>query len=88
VSLTQKQTSPLISAGLGIGLLPKSSLQTTHPPVAWLRLNTPNACRTLTLAWRTDTYLSTAAKRFRDLATQQLRKSGPSEKVAARPLAG
>ncbi len=64
---------PLISAGLGIGLLPKSSRQaTTHPAVAWLQLNTPNATRTLRLAWRQDTYLSTAAQRFRDLATQRL----------------
>jgi DNA-binding transcriptional LysR family regulator len=31
---------------------------------------------------------ATAAKRFRDLATQHLRKTGPSEKVTARPLAG
>jgi DNA-binding transcriptional LysR family regulator len=65
---------PLISAGLGIGLLPESSRQsTTHPPVAWLRLNTRDARRTLTLAWRTDTYLSTAAQHFRDLAVERLR---------------
>jgi len=67
---------PLISAGLGIGLLPKSSRQaTTHPAVAWLQLNTPDATRTLRLAWRQDAYLSTAAQRFRDLATQRLSAS-------------
>lgn len=66
----------LISAGLGIGLLPESSRQgATHPPVAWLHLNTRHARRTLTLAWRTDAYLSTAAQHFREIATERIRQT-------------
>lgn len=67
---------PLISAGLGIGLLPGSSRAATgHPPVGWLHINTPNCRRTLRLVWRQDAYLSIAARQFRDFASKQLRRS-------------
>jgi DNA-binding transcriptional LysR family regulator len=65
---------PLVSAGLGVGLLPEVSRRTTdHPPVAWLHLDAPDCHRTLRLVWREDAYLSAAAQRFRDVAAQQLR---------------
>jgi DNA-binding transcriptional LysR family regulator len=63
----------LISAGLGVGLLPAISRQATpHPPVAWLHLETPGARRTLRLVWRQDSYQSAAARRFRDIAAERL----------------
>jgi DNA-binding transcriptional LysR family regulator len=63
----------LISAGLGVGLLPAISRQATaHPPVAWLSLDAPAARRTLRLVWRRDIYLSGAARRFRDIVAERL----------------
>ncbi|MEV0368928.1 LysR family transcriptional regulator [Streptomyces sp. NPDC050636] len=59
----------LIAAGLGIGLLP--TIARTDPsvmPLAWLRLDTPDCIRTLSLVRREDSYLSSAAARFRDMA--------------------
>lgn len=63
----------LISAGAGVGLLPAiSRTTTTSPPVAWLHLESGAAQRTLRLYWRTGTYLSAAARRFRDHTTENL----------------
>lgn len=62
----------LISAGLGVGMLPAISRDAVaHPPVAWLHLDAPGACRTLRLVWRKDSYLSAAARRFRDIAAER-----------------
>jgi DNA-binding transcriptional LysR family regulator len=70
----------LISAGVGIGLLPAMARQSTRPPIGWLHLDAPShldaqgnldarGCqRTLSIAWRRDAYLSTAARQFRDFA--------------------
>ena len=63
----------LVSAGVGIGLLPAISRRTTtSPEVAWLHLDTSAARRTLRLYWRTTGYLSRAAMRFRDLVLATL----------------
>lgn len=65
----------LISAGLGVGLIPTMSRRAaTHAPVAWLHVEVPNCVRTLTLVWWEDAFLSTAAQRFRDLAVQQFQQ--------------
>lgn len=64
----------LISAGVGIGLLPAMARQSARPPIGWLHLDAPShldarGCeRTLSIAWRRDAYLSTAARQFRDFA--------------------
>lgn len=59
----------LISAGVGVGLMPAIARQAaSHPPVAWLRLAAAGCQRTLSVVWRQDTYLSIAAQRFRDYA--------------------
>ncbi|HTZ43306.1 MAG TPA: LysR substrate-binding domain-containing protein [Jatrophihabitans sp.] len=64
----------LISAGLGIGLLPASARQaSTQPPVRWLRIRDADCHRTLWFAWRGTGYLSGAAREFRDFATRRLR---------------
>ena len=55
----------LISAGVGIGLLPAVARKTAeHPRVAWLHLDAPGCRRTLSLVWRADAYLSAAARAF------------------------
>ncbi|MEV0275169.1 LysR substrate-binding domain-containing protein [Streptomyces sp. NPDC050610] len=62
----------LISAGLGIGLLPAMSRGAiSHSPVALLRLDAPHCDRTLSLVWRDDIYLSAAARKFRSLAVER-----------------
>jgi DNA-binding transcriptional LysR family regulator len=58
----------LISAGVGVGLLPAMARRTARPPVGWLHLDAPGCQRTLRIAWRRDAYLSTAARQFRDFA--------------------
>lgn len=68
----------LISAGLGVGLLPAISRRAaTDPPVAWLHLDAPGAHRTLRLVWRRDIYLSAAAQSFRDMAAKRLSEPPP-----------
>jgi DNA-binding transcriptional LysR family regulator len=46
---------------------------TPHPPVAWLHIDAPDCQRTLRFAWHQSTYLSTAARLFRDYSAQRLR---------------
>jgi DNA-binding transcriptional LysR family regulator len=66
----------LIAAGVGIGLLPTISRRTTQtPPVAWLHLDTDIARRTLRVYWQRERYLTAAARRFRNFADAQLRRS-------------
>jgi DNA-binding transcriptional LysR family regulator len=63
----------LVSAGLGLALLPASSRDATpDPPVAWASLDAPDCRRVLRVVWRTGTYLPAAARRFRDFTTRRL----------------
>lgn len=63
----------LVSAGLGVGLLPAiARTAPPHPPVGWLHLHNVDCHRVLRLVWRGDAYLSLAARRFRDLAIEHL----------------
>ena len=65
----------LISAGVGVGLLPAVSRRATaSPKVAWLHLDDPVPRRTLKLVWRNSAYLSVAARSFRDLAVDVARQ--------------
>ena len=68
----------LISAGVGIGLLPRMGREVLDPPVAWLHLDAPGCQRTLSIVWRQDAYLSAAARGFRDVAVRHFRRSGPA----------
>ncbi|MBB5938441.1 LysR family transcriptional regulator [Streptomyces zagrosensis] len=64
----------MISAGLGIGLIPVVSRQVgTHVrvPVAWVRMGAPDCHRVLTLVWNRDSYLSEAALKFREFTTSR-----------------
>ncbi|MEV0321058.1 LysR family transcriptional regulator [Streptomyces sp. NPDC050658] len=66
----------MISAGLGIGLIPAVSRQAgthTRVPVAWVHVAAPGCDRVLTLVWNRDAHLSEAALKFREF-------------VASRPL--
>ncbi|WP_066945615.1 LysR family transcriptional regulator [Microtetraspora fusca] len=52
----------LISAGLGIGLIPGFARRTApDAPAGWIAVDSPDCRRTLTLLWATDSHLSTAA---------------------------
>ena len=58
----------LISAGVGIGLMPAMARRlATDPPVGWLHLDVP-CRRTLSLAWRTDAYQPAAARALTEFA--------------------
>lgn len=60
----------LISAGLGIGLVPAIARRTaTRAPVAWIAVDSPDCRRTLTLFRGTDSHLSTAARRMHTTIT-------------------
>ncbi|GGS14736.1 transcriptional regulator [Streptomyces aureoverticillatus] len=64
----------MISAGLGIGLIPAMSRQAgtaTRVPVAWVHLDAPGCHRVLTLVRNRDTYLSEAALKFREFTTSR-----------------
>ncbi|GHC80421.1 LysR family transcriptional regulator [Streptomyces flavofungini] len=64
----------MISAGLGIGLIPAISRQAgteTVVPVAWVHLAVPDCHRVLTLVRNRDTYLSEAALKFREFITSR-----------------
>ncbi|GHF36583.1 LysR family transcriptional regulator [Streptomyces morookaense] len=64
-------TQELVSAGLGIGLIPAMSCRAAGvAPVAWVRLDAPGCHRTLTLVHRQDAYVSAAARHFRELAVE------------------
>ena len=67
----------LISAGVGIGLLPAMARHTARPPVGWLHLDAPGCQRTLRIAWRRDAYLSAAARQFRDFAVSHFGRQPP-----------
>ncbi|WP_431044584.1 LysR family transcriptional regulator [Streptomyces sp. P1-3] len=63
----------LISAGLGIGLMPAMARQAkADADVAWLHVDATDCVRTLTLVWQADAYLSAAARRFREVVVAEL----------------
>jgi DNA-binding transcriptional LysR family regulator len=63
----------LISAGVGIGLMPAMARRlASDPPVGWLHLDVPGLdvpCRrTLSLVWRADAYRPAAARALTEFA--------------------
>ncbi len=70
----------LVGAGLGICLVPAMSREAiTRTPLALLRIDAPHCRRTLTLVWRRDTYMSEAARKFRELAVERRGRSPVEE---------
>ncbi|MFE7298619.1 LysR family transcriptional regulator [Streptomyces sp. NPDC057579] len=62
----------LVSAGLGIGLVPAMSRRVaTRHQGAWVRLDAPDCHRILSLVWHEDAYASAAAVKFREFATSR-----------------
>ncbi|MFD9896126.1 LysR family transcriptional regulator [Amycolatopsis sp. NPDC059027] len=60
----------LISAGLGIGLVPALARRTaTNDAVAWIAVDDPGCRRTVTLFWGAESHLSSAASLMRALIT-------------------
>ncbi|MFG3258501.1 LysR family transcriptional regulator [Streptomyces sp. NPDC048172] len=69
-------TQHLISAGLGIGLIPAMSRLVgardgMHPSVAWTHVDAADCHRVLKLVWRQGAHLSEAALRFREFTTSR-----------------
>jgi DNA-binding transcriptional LysR family regulator len=63
-------TGYLISAGLGVGLVPEyASRVSTNVPGSGLYLDVPDCHRVLALVWRADTYVSAAAQRLTEFAS-------------------
>ena len=63
----------LISAGVGIGLMPAMARRLApDPPVGWLHLDVPGR-RTLSLVWRTDAYQPAAARALVEFAAGYFR---------------
>ncbi|MFB7496463.1 LysR family transcriptional regulator [Streptomyces sp. NPDC056161] len=66
---------PLVAAGLGVGLVPAMSRQSTsRQGVAWVHLDAPDCRHGLRLVWRRGVYLSAAAQAFRDAAIAWFRE--------------
>ncbi|MER5493202.1 LysR substrate-binding domain-containing protein [Streptomyces sp. NPDC002490] len=64
----------MVSAGLGIGLIPAMSRRlgtSTHVPVAWVRVDVPDCHRVLTLVWNEGSYLSPTALAFSEFITSR-----------------
>ncbi|WP_433256709.1 LysR family transcriptional regulator [Streptosporangium sp. CA-135522] len=60
----------LISAGLGIGLVPAFARRSaTRAPLAWVAVDSPDCHRRVTLHWDADSRLSTAARLMRTTIT-------------------
>ncbi len=60
----------LISAGLGIGLVPAFARRSAASlPVAWIAVDSPDCRRGVTLYWGADSHLSTAARLMRTTIT-------------------
>ncbi|GAA3399270.1 LysR family transcriptional regulator [Streptomyces roseoviridis] len=60
----------LISAGLGIGLVPEIARRTAaRLPCVWIAVDDPDCRRTLTLYWGRDSHLSPAARLMREAIT-------------------
>ncbi|ANN17299.1 LysR family transcriptional regulator [Amycolatopsis orientalis] len=74
----------LVDAGLGIAFVPSLGLRAdVSTTVVWLGVDDPECRRVLSVAWREDTYLSAAARRFRDHTVEHFRapaEAGPSPK--------
>ncbi|MFI1106145.1 LysR family transcriptional regulator [Streptomyces melanogenes] len=61
----------LISAGLGIGLVPAFARRTApHAPVSWITVDSADCRRTVTLYWGADSHLPTAARLMRTTLTR------------------
>ena len=64
----------LISAGVGIGLMPAMARRLApDPPVGWLHLDVPLDRRTLSLVWRADAYRAAAARALAEFAAGYFR---------------
>lgn len=74
-------TAFLISAGLGVGLVPRMSMGASElAPVEWLPVHGVDCTRTLSLVWRDGAFLSAAAQRFRDLCVTIFGETGRSSR--------
>ncbi|MFI0813293.1 LysR substrate-binding domain-containing protein [Streptomyces echinatus] len=76
----------LISAGLGIGLVPSfARRKAAAVPVAWIPVDSPDCRRTVTLCWGAGGHLSAAARLMRTTITGWDWSTGEPERNAPAP---
>lgn len=68
----------MVSAGLGVGLMPAMAMHRDYPNVCWRRVKRPVPKRTIALAWSTEHGLSPAAAAFSDIVREEARHAGQS----------
>jgi LysR family hydrogen peroxide-inducible transcriptional activator len=66
----------MVSAGLGIGLMPAMAMQRGYQNVRWRRVKRPAPRRTIALAWSSSHSLSPAAAAFIEIVRDTARRSG------------
>jgi len=65
----------MVSAGLGIGLMPAMAMHRKYPNLEWRRVRKPVPKRTIALAWSANRNLSPAAAAFIRLVREAARKT-------------
>jgi LysR family transcriptional regulator, hydrogen peroxide-inducible genes activator len=68
--------SEMVSAGLGIGLMPAMAMGRDYPGLRWRRIVRPAPRRTIALAWSSERSLSPAAAAFIDIVREVARTTG------------
>ena len=74
----------MVSAGLGIGLMPEMAMYRDYPNLCWRRVKKPVPRRTIALAWFSDHSVAPATAAFIELVREAARHaSHPGGKLAA-----
>ena len=66
----------MVSAGLGIGLMPAMAMHREYPNLRWRRVKKPVPRRTIALAWSSDHSLAPAAAAFIQIVREFARHAG------------
>lgn len=70
----------MVAVGLGVSLVPRMAAERDmRPSPVFLEISEPRLTRTLALVWRTDRYLSTAARAFLEVARDYWPRAGGGE---------
>jgi len=74
----------MVSAGLGIGLMPAMAMRRHYPGLRWRRLKNPVPRRTIALAWSAERSLSPAAAAFIRIVREIARQANTPRKGRGR----
>jgi len=67
----------MVSAGLGVGLMPAMAMRRDYPNLRWRRIKKPVPSRTIAMAWPSDQSRSPAASAFIQIVREVARQSDP-----------